>query len=130
MYVHKNSAKGKIEKLQLKFFIYILGVNKKLLILLFLVNLANSLYLLIYLLIIKYWVHVVNYSNNAYSNDAYVENCLLRESGSKNCWSYKLMTMLKNVGLGNVNPSECNVSVFKSYIQSKFISQWKNVMSH
>ena len=39
------------------------------------------------------------------------------------------MTMLKNVGLDNVNPSECNVSLFKSHIQSKFISQWKNVMS-
>ena len=38
--------------------------------------------------------------------------------------------MLRNVGLDNVNPSECNVSLFKSHIQSKFISQWKNAMSH
>ena len=40
------------------------------------------------------------------------------------------MTMLKNVGLDNINPTECNVSLFKSHIQSKFISQWKNVMSY
>ena len=36
------------------------------------------------------------------------------------------------LGLDNVivNPSECNVSLFKFHIQSKFISQSKNVMSH
>ena len=124
-------AKGKIEKLQLNFFKYILGVNKKASNFAVLGELGKfPLFTDIFVNIIKYWVHIVNYSNNHVLNDAYVENCLLRESGSKNCWSYKLMTMLKNVGLDNVNPSECNVSLFKSHIQSKFISQWKNVMSH
>ena len=40
------------------------------------------------------------------------------------------MTMLKNVGLDNVNPTECNVSLLKSHIRSKFISQWKIVVSY
>ena len=127
----QNFAKGIIEKLQLNFFKYILGVNKKASNFAVLGELGKfPLFTDIFVNIIKYWVHIVNYSNNHVLNDAYVENCLLRESGSKNCWSYKLMTMLKNVGLDNVNPSECNVSLFKSHIQSKFISQWKNVMSN
>ena len=42
------------------------------------------------------------------------------------------MTMLKNGGLDNVNPTECNVSLLKSHtcISSKFISQWKKVVSY
>ena len=40
------------------------------------------------------------------------------------------MTMLKNGGLDNVNPIECNVSLLKSHTRSKFISQWKKVVSY
>ena len=127
----QNFVTGKIKKLQLKFFKYILGVNKKASNFAVLGELGKfSLFTDITVNIIKYWVHIVNYSNNHVLNDAYVENCLLRESGSKNCWSYKFITMLKNVGLDNVNPSDCNVSLIKSHTESIFISQWKIVVSY